>query len=182
MYRSSRSSKWSLEEIIRCTLGCSQRYLQESTTDSGFVRAPRGFTSCSPVVITDDGSKGLTTRREGRHVTFFRWQCDRSRWIILRTLGLDSSKRKPVRSSFRAQPSLFPAFLSFRRYALYGAPVAPACTDHHQMASGNLTRPRATPLRPRNPRHRHPARVTLASKGFQTLRNIYAEVVGVSSR
>lgn len=118
----------------------------------------------------------LSSRRKA--LNFFRWQCGRSRWVILCTLGLDSPRWKLVRSSFRAQPSLFPAFLSFRRYALYGAPVAPACTDHHQMASGNLTRPRATPLRPRNPRHRHPARVTLASEGFQTLRNIYAEVGG----
>lgn len=35
------------------------------------------FTLCSPVVIADDGSGGLAARREGRHVTLFRWQCER---------------------------------------------------------------------------------------------------------
>lgn len=175
------SAKLRLEEIS-CAHECSWRYLQESTTGSGFVRAPRGFTSCSPVVIADDGSGGLAARHRGRHVTFSlttRTNRVRDEWPC--ALPGSLLRRKLVRSSSRAQSFFLPAFLSFRRYALYGAPVAPACTDHHQMASGDLTRPRATPLRPRNPRHRHPARVTLANEGFQTLHNIYGEMERFSS-
>lgn len=104
-------------------------------------------------LVTEEGTLlfSLITRTNRAHDE---WPC---------ALPGSTSRRKFVRSSSRAQPSLLPTFLSFRRYALYGAPVAPACTDHHQMASGDLTRPRATPLRPRNPSHRHPARVTLVS-------------------
>lgn len=157
-----------IEEISWCTRILA-KVSPEKHESSGFVRVPRGFTSCSPVVIVDDGSREPAACHRGRHVTFFAGNSNesRARWVILRAPGINSSRRKVVRSSSRAQPSFLPVFLSFRRYALYGAPVAPACTDHHQMASGDLTRPRATPLRPRNSCHRHPARITLDSEGFQ---------------
>lgn len=101
-----------------------------------------------------------------------------------RAPGLDERRdENSVRSSSRARSSLLPAFLSFRRYALYGAlPVALACTDHHQMAFGNLTRPRATPLRPRKPRHRYLARVTLASGEFRIRAIFMTGWKGFSSR
>lgn len=117
--------------------------------------------SCSPMMEAEARS----SRMKARYV--FRWKSQANRaqdeWLCV--LPGSSSRKELVESSSRAQtflPSFLPAFLSFRRYALCGAPVAPACIDRHQMASGNLTRPRAAPLRPRNPRHRHPVRITLA--------------------
>lgn len=142
---------------------------------SGMIRVPRGFTSSS-VVLTDDGSGGSQLVANEGTLLFSLEIASESRagWVTLRTPRLvvkEGARRVLVPGS--NLPSFLPAFLSFRRYALCGAPVAPAYIDRHQMASGNLTRPRAAPLRPQNPRQRHPARITLAREGFPPLCAIF---------
>lgn len=57
--------------------------------------------------------------------------------------------RPGLKSSFL--PSCLPAFLSFRRYALCGAPVAPACIHRQQMAPEDSARLPSNPVTPPEP-------------------------------
>lgn len=144
-------------------------------------------------MLADDGSVAARSSPCRKARSLLRWQHERFvRAIPSSSSSSNRQQRRPDTnlasslSSFLSSwlavclstclPACLPVFLSFRRYALCGAPVAPACIDRQQMAARNQTRPRAAPLRPRNPRHHHPARVTLASGRLPSLRDIYADV------
>lgn len=142
-------------------LAYAKPFAGRSGTRPGLIRSPRGFTS-RPVVLDDGSGDTELVAKEG--TLLFRWQHER----VARARGDERRGRSCVFSvrsgenpSNPLEPSFLPSCLPFVS-ALYGAPVAPACTDRHQMAAEDSARPRATPLRPRSPRRRYPVRITLA--------------------
>lgn len=169
-YRNSRSEWWSMTHLN--VFGGIPREARQTRGSS---------TSWCYIVLAHRDRRWWkrrsrsSSRRKARY--FFRWQCERiarARRVTLRAPGWESSRWKldQVLGPGLNLPFFLPSFRFGAMHFTGALPVALACTDHHQMAFGNLTRPRATPLRPRKPRHRYLARVTLASEGFKP-RNIY---------
>lgn len=123
-------ASWLLSRLVASTM---------EADSSRLVVAERRHVTSSLVTRADLARARARTMTSARHVD-----------DVSPLAPLDPAVQEEARSS-RARsflPSFLPAVLSFRRYALCGAPVAPACTDRQQMASDDSARPRATPLRP----------------------------------